>query len=138
MTTTARRFEGAEVRVTSETGGAKGTKPARFDMIPADSLWELAEQFGKGAEKYPAVNGVDNWRNGFPWSLHYAAAFRHLTAAMGGEDIDPETGSKHVIAVAWHMFTLAHQMNKPEMHEMFDDRQDVLDRIPLDVRKGAA
>lgn len=109
--------------VTSDTGGSKGRKLARFDMIPTDSLWELAEHYGKGAEKYPAVNGRDNWRNGYDWSLSFAAAFRHMTKALGGEDVDPGTGSKHVIAAAWHMFGLAHWMNDPEMAR-FDDRAD--------------
>lgn len=112
-----------ETRVTSETGGQKGKKLAQFNLLPSDSLWELAEHFGKGSEKYEQVNGLDNWRNGYPWSLSFAAAFRHLTLALAGQDIDPETGSKHVIAVAWHMLTLAHQMNRPEM-QGFDDRQD--------------
>lgn len=120
--------ETGEVRHTSTTGGAKGAKPARFDMIPADSLWELAEQFGKGADKYPMVNDLDNWRNGYPWHLSFGAAFRHMTAAMGGEDIDAETGSKHVIAAAWHMLVLAHWMNQPELAAKFDDRQDKIEK----------
>jgi Domain of unknown function (DUF5664) len=121
--------ETQEVRYTSESGGAKGAKPARFDMIPMDSLWELAEQFGKGADKYPAVNGLDNWRNGYPWHLSFGAAFRHLSAALGGEDIDPETGSKHVIAAAWHMFVIAHWMNHPTIPARFDDRQDATEKL---------
>jgi hypothetical protein len=113
-----------EVRVTSSTGGAKGSKAARFDLIPTDAMWELAEHFGFGSSKYEPVNGLDNWRNGYPWSLSFAAALRHLYLALAGQDDDAETGHKHVIAVAWHMLTLAHQMNRPEMREMFDDRQD--------------
>lgn len=127
-----------EVRVTSATGGAKGSKPARFDMIPTDALWELAEQYGKGAEKYAPVNGLDNWRNGYDWSLSFAAAFRHLTAAMGGEDIDAETGSKHVIAAAWHMFALAHFMNNDRLREQFDNRQGVRERIRDEREENAA
>lgn len=113
-----------EVRVTAHTGGAKGMKAARFGLIPSDSLWELAEHFGFGSAKYPPTNGLDNWRNGYPWSLSIDAAFRHLVLMQAGQDVDAETGHKHVIAVAWHMLTLAHQMNRPEMRELFDDRQD--------------
>lgn len=117
----------SEVRVTSETGAAKGTKPARFDLIPTDSLWELAEHYGKGSEKYGVeVGDLDNWRKNYHWSLSYAAAYRHLTAAMGGEDVDEETGSKHVIAAAWHMLTLAHYLNNPEARQ-YDDRQSTLE-----------
>lgn len=115
-----------ETRVTSETGGAKGRKLARFDLIPQDSLQEIAEHFGKGAEKYAPnpETGLDNWRHGYPWSLSYGAMLRHASAALGGEDIDEETGSKHLAAVAWHAITLMHQMNTPGMREKFDDRQD--------------
>jgi len=121
------RGDDTEVREVAETGGAKGSKLARFDMIPTDALFELAEHFGRGAEKYePDERGVDNWRRGYPWHLSFGAAFRHLTAAMGGEDIDEETGSKHVIAVAWHCFVLAHQMNRASQ-QGFDDRQDKIE-----------
>lgn len=49
------RVTSGEVRVTSETGASKGSKLARFDLIPQDALWELAEHYGKGAEKYDEV-----------------------------------------------------------------------------------
>ena len=108
-----------EVRVTSTTGASKGSKPARFDLIPTGPLWELAEHYGKGAQKYAPVNGRDNWRNGYDWHLSYAALQRHANAFWAGEDIDAETGSKHVIAVAWHAFALAEFMAS---HPDFDDR----------------
>jgi len=113
-----------EVRVTNDkTGGAKGAKPARFDLIPADALWELAEHYGKGAAKYQAdEDGLENWRNGYNWSLTLAALARHFFSVLNGEDIDEETGSKHIIAVAWHALTLAHFMNREDLRE-WDDRQ---------------
>lgn len=117
-----------EVRHTSGTGAAKGFKDARFELIPADSLWELAEHYGRGSKKYGVeVGDLDNWRKRYNWSLSYGAAFRHMTQALGGEDIDPETGSKHVVAAAWHMLTLCHYMNHPEA-AAFDDRQAILEK----------
>jgi hypothetical protein len=97
-----------EVRVVDpNTGGAKGSKPARFDLIPPDVLWELAEHYGKGEEKYPSPEpGVMNWQLGYNWSLSYAALQRHLFLWSKGEDIDAETGTHHLIAVAWHAFCL--------------------------------
>ena len=112
-----------EVRVTSKTGGQKGSKLARYDLIPTEPLKELAEHYGKGAEKYEKVNGVDNWRNGYDWSLSYAALNRHLGAFWSGEDIDEETGSYHLVAVAWHAFTMLYFLMN-ERYEQFDDRQD--------------
>lgn len=105
----------SEVRVTSETGGEKGSKLARFDLVPVDPIRELAELYGRGAEKYAA----HNWRRGYPWSLSYAAALRHLTQFWGGEDRDEEMDSKHVINGAFHLFALAQFMDDfPE----YDDR----------------
>lgn len=93
----------SETRVVDPvTGGEKGSKLARFDLLPVDFLWSLAEHFGQGAKKYED----HNWLRGYKWSLSYAALLRHLTAWWGGEDLDAETGSSHMIAVAWHACVL--------------------------------
>lgn len=126
-------YEGERWVVTSGSGGSKQAKMAAFHDIPTDFLWELAEQYGKGNAKYPdaEVPGSDltvsNWRRGYNWSLSFAAAYRHLTLAMGGQDVDPETGTKHVVAVAWHMAALTHWLNNPELHK-YDDRQDKIEK----------
>lgn len=97
------RLSDGETRIIDpETGGQKGSKLARFDLIPYDVLRELAEHFGRGALKYED----DNWRRGYSWRLSYAALMRHLTAWWEGEDIDEETGTSHLVAVAWHTFVL--------------------------------
>lgn len=95
------RAANGEVRVVDpETGGEKGSKLARFDLIPHEALEALAEHFGRGAEKY----ADRNWERGYDWALTFAALNRHLWAWWGGEDVDPETGSNHMTAVAWHAF----------------------------------
>jgi hypothetical protein len=92
-----------EIRVTDpETGGQKGSKLARFDLIPVEALLALAEHFGKGSLKY----APHNWMKGYVWSLSYAALQRHANAWWGGENTDKETGSSHMICVAWHALTL--------------------------------
>lgn len=122
------KTESGEVRQTSESGAQKGSKLARYDMIPADALDELARHYGKGAEKYAAFDSgdglgkIDNWRRGYDWSLSYAALQRHAWAFWNREDIDEETGSKHLIAAAWHCLTMAHWMNNPELAQKYDDR----------------
>lgn len=93
----------AEVRVTDpNTGGQKGVKLARFDLIPPDPLWRLAEHYGKGAAKY----SDDNYRKGYSWRLSIGALQRHLHAFLLGEPIDAETGSHHLTAVIWHAIAL--------------------------------
>lgn len=104
-----------EVRVTSSTGGEKGSKLARFDLIPAHQLWRLAEHYGKGAAKY----SDDNYRKGYPWKLSIAALERHLALFKMGEDYDEETGSLHLTAIAWHAFTLAEFF---DVHPDYDTR----------------
>lgn len=104
-----------EVRVTSSSGGQKGKKLARFDLIPVSALTHLAEHYGKGAEKYEDRN----WERGYEWSLSYAALQRHLTAWWNGEDVDAETGHSHLDAVMFHAFALRTFI---ETHPEFDDR----------------
>ena len=106
---------GSEVRTTSSTGGQKGVKDERFDLIPAGALTTLARHYGIGARKYD-----DNqWRKGYEWSKSYAALQRHLNLWAGGQDIDEETGSPHLAAGAWHCFTL---LTFADEHPNFDDR----------------
>lgn len=129
-----------EIRVTSSTGGAKGNKIHRFDQIPAGPMEELAARYGTGSMKYPQANGIDNWRNGYPFSLSLAALERHLYAFKGGEDYDDQQydailpvgedrvydedgnvrpGVTHLSAVIWHCMFLLHHL---EHHPELDDR----------------
>jgi hypothetical protein len=85
-----------------KTGGEKGRKLQRFSLIPREFLWRLAEHYGKGAFKYEDRN----WEKGYPWSWSLDALERHLNAWLMGERHDPETGTHHLIAVAWHAIAL--------------------------------
>jgi hypothetical protein len=106
----------SEVRyVDPDTGAEKGRKLARFDLIPATPLIALAEQYGKGAEKY----ADRNWERGHPWGITFAALHRHLWLWWDGEDIDPECGTHHLDAVMWHAFALREFV---ETHPEMDDR----------------
>jgi hypothetical protein len=92
-----------EVRVVDpDTGGEKGSKLARMELLPVGALRAIAEHFGRGAEKYEARN----WERGYAWSLSYGALLRHLLAWWGGEDHDPELGSHHLDAVGFHVLAL--------------------------------
>lgn len=115
-----------EVRSVSSTGGEKGVKLARFDLIPAGPLWTIAEVYGKGAQKY----ADRNWERGYEWSKSYGAMQRHLNQWYRGEDNDdhhpecPEgcvqhTGMPHLALAAWHCLALLEYANT---HPEFDDR----------------
>lgn len=142
---------GGEVRTTSATGGQKGVKLPRFDLIPVLPLTKLAEHFGKGALKY----AEHQWRNGYEWSKSYSSIQRHLNDFwMGGHDYDvcsndPEgcshetfegdtfvprepdtcynhTGSHHLDAVMWHSFVLR------EFAEFYPEHDDRYTRVSPD------
>lgn len=106
---------GGEIRTVSSTGGEKGTKPARYDLIPVEALEQVAMLYGKGAEKY----SEHNWRKGYEWSKSYASLQRHVNAFWSGEDDDPEMQLPHLASVVFHAFTLMTFMNE---QRAFDDR----------------
>lgn len=85
-----------------KTGGQKASKLARFDLIPTDALWALAERYGEGAKKY----AENNWLKGYAWGLSYTALQRHLAAWWMGEEIDEPTQQHHLTAVMWHAMAL--------------------------------
>lgn len=103
-----------EIRVTDpDTGGQKGQKVIRFDLIPSWCLLELAKLYGIGARKYTD----DNWRKGYSWRLSFGALCRHIWAFWTGESYDnckpkcpkdctDHTGCHHLACAAWHCFTL--------------------------------
>lgn len=108
-------FVDDEVRTVSATGGVKGVKPERYDLLPVGPLRAVARHYGVGAAKYDD----HNWRKGYEWSKSYAALQRHLAAFWGGEDIDAETGSPHLAAVVFHCLAL---MEFADTHPEYDDR----------------
>lgn len=95
-------FYGGEVRTVSATGGEKGVKPERLDLIPPEFLEELGRVFGAGAKKY----SDNNYLKGYEWRKSLGAMLRHIMRWSAGEDIDPETGCAHLAHAAWHCSTL--------------------------------
>lgn len=92
-----------EVRVTDpETGGQKGRKPERWDLMPYAALDELARVYAFGAEKYSA----HNYLRGYAWSLSLGALQRHVSQWAQGRDRDEETGLHHLAHAAWHCLAL--------------------------------
>lgn len=92
-----------EITEDPNTGAQKARKLARFDLVPPGPLWLLAEHYGKGAQKY----ADRNWEGGYDWGKSYGSLMNHLMLFWMGEDVDEDTGTLHIIAVAWHAFALA-------------------------------
>jgi hypothetical protein len=121
---------GETVKTNAKTGAKKAGNLQMGGLIPPKALLEIAEHYGKGAQKYAA----NNWRKGLDWSDSYHALFRHLMLFWDGEDFDVckcdpvnptpckecgATGSKHMTAVAWHAIALMTFMDE---HPELDDR----------------
>lgn len=91
-----------EIRTTSATGGQKGVKPERHDLIPVKGVAAIARVFGFGAEKY----ADHNWRKKYEWGKSIAALQRHLDAFKDGETYDPESGLPHLAHAGFHILVL--------------------------------
>lgn len=63
-----------------------------WSLIPIEAMDEVLKVFQFGAEKYERWN----YRKGFKQSRLIAAAFRHITAHMRGQDFDEESGMRHL------------------------------------------
>lgn len=95
--------ENAEViAIDPETGGMKGRKLERYDLIAVWPLRMLARVYEHGTHKY----ADRNWEVGYPWSWSYAACQRHLNAFWGGEWLDSDSGLPHLAHAAWHCITM--------------------------------
>ena len=77
----------------------------RMDLIPPEVLVALGKVLGFGAEKYEHRN----WEKGLNWGRITGALLRHITAWMGGEDCDKESGLHHLHHAACNIaFLITH------------------------------
>lgn len=98
-------FTAEETYTVSESGGGKGTKPLRYDLIPVQALAEVAHMYHLGAAKH----GPRNFEKGYEYSKSLAALHRHLELFKSGEDWDVGnngTGGHHLAAVVFHALAL--------------------------------
>lgn len=63
-----------------------------LSLIPLETLMGEARVWMHGEKKYARFN----WQRGMKWSVPLACALRHLAAWQRGEDIDPESGERHL------------------------------------------
>lgn len=106
----------AEVRIKNETtGGEKGQKPERHELVPINPMDWVARVYHYGTEKYDP----HNWRKGYDWSLSYGALQRHLRAFWNGQELDDESGLPHLAHAVFHCLAL---MEFGDTHPELDDR----------------
>lgn len=79
----------------------------RYDLIPFDSMEEVAKVYTTGAKKY----AERNWEKGMSYSRMFAAMCRHLFAFWKREDVD-EDGELHIAKVAWYALGLIAYRNR--------------------------
>lgn len=91
-----------EIRITSSTGGQKGTKPERHALLPKKGIAAIARVFAFGAVKYAA----HNWRRRYDWDLSIDALQRHIDAFVDGETFDPESKLPHLAHAGFHILVL--------------------------------
>lgn len=78
------------------------------ELLPPEAIEALAWHFTQsggprqGPRKYP----LRNWERGMAWLICFGAIMRHSWKWMRGEDFDPETGTHHMICVAWNACVL--------------------------------
>ncbi|MEW5250590.1 dATP/dGTP diphosphohydrolase domain-containing protein [Microbulbifer sp. 2201CG32-9] len=75
------------------TGQKHDEGKPRWELLPWNGMEEVVQVLTYGAEKY----APDNWRQVPNYQSRYtAAALRHISAYMRGEEQDQETGRHHL------------------------------------------
>lgn len=72
-----------DTTVTSTLGGSQSKTLCRFDLLPAEALFEVAFVLALGAEKY----GEDNWKL-IPVKEHINHALQHLYAYLAKDETE--------------------------------------------------
>lgn len=92
---------------TKGSGARYNNGKVPYELIPTHLLESTARVFEHGARKYATWN----WAKGMPWSVLIGCMKRHLAAIERGEDIDPESGQRHVGHLMCNALMLEHYMN---------------------------
>jgi hypothetical protein len=97
-----------------------------LQILGDDAIEESTYVFTYGAKKYKAWN----WAKGFNWSIPLACAVRHTMAIINGEEVDAESGRKHIGHIVCNVFMLIHcvqyykEGNDLPPKELFEDSYD--------------
>jgi hypothetical protein len=80
----------------------------QWSLVDFDSLEGLVRVLEYGAAKY----APDNWKLGMPVTQVSESLMRHLFAFLRGEDVDPESGCRHLSHVMCNVMFLEYIMRE--------------------------
>ena len=80
----------------------------QWSIVDFDSLEGLVRVLEYGAAKY----APDNWKKGMPVTQVSESLMRHLFAFLRGEDVDPESGCRHISHVMCNTMFLEYIMRE--------------------------
>lgn len=77
----------------------------RWELLPLEDVEDIVRVYTAGAKKY----GENKWQD-LPDGIrrYKAALLRHLVEYDKGNEMDEETGSRHLAAVAWNAIAMLH------------------------------
>ncbi len=104
------------------SGGVKydGQK-APMDLLPYESLEEIAKVLGAGEKKY----GTANWTKGIEMRRLLSAALRHIGQFNSGEDKDEETDTLHLANAATNLlFAIWMYKHRPDLDNRWAKKED--------------
>ena len=99
------------------SGGLKfDSEKIQMELLPSESLYEIAKVLTFGAKKYASWN----WTKGISYSRLVGAAMRHLLAWKDGEDKDSESNISHLAHLGCCvLFLLWMEKNRPDLDDRF-------------------
>lgn len=88
-----------------------------MDLLPYDSLEEIAKVLAFGAQKYDKAN----WAKGIQISRLIAASIRHIYQFNRGEDKDSESNTLHLANACCNlMFAIWMYKNRPDLDDRWE------------------
>lgn len=97
-------FRGKQANTESKKNDRLDDK-LRWELLPLEDVEDIVRVYTAGAKKY----GSNKWQN-LPDGLrrYKAALLRHLVEFDKGNEIDEETGCRHLAQVAWNAIAMLH------------------------------
>lgn len=97
-----------------------------MELVPVSVNTSLAKVLHVGSKKY----AKNNWRLGMSWSIVMGCLERHYNAFKAGEDIDKETGLRHIELLLCNVaFLNEYFYTHPQLDDRFKNNPKSIDEI---------